>query len=131
MTSTNSQGTKLPMFLRLTQIVMVWGAAFILVYAQEHPTEPHQHPEGRTLSNPYDPTPESISRGRQRYVFTCRQCHGNRGKGDGDMSHAGGIPSDLTDEVWQHGERWYVDDDNEGKVGLCAPPWPPPKGAEK
>ncbi len=72
--------------------------------AQEHPAEPHTHAAGQTLANPVEVTPASIARGRQRYVFTCRQCHGNTGKGDGDMSHAGGEPSDFTDGVWQHGE---------------------------
>ncbi len=72
--------------------------------AQEHPPEPHTHPAGQALSNPVEATPASIARGRQRYVFSCRQCHGNTGLGDGDMSHAGGVPSDFTDAIWQHGE---------------------------
>ena len=71
---------------------------------QEHPAEPHRHAEGQALVNPFDATPESIATGRTRYVYSCRQCHGNRGQGDGDMSHAGGVPSDFTDDVWQHGE---------------------------
>ncbi len=71
--------------------------------AQEHPAQPHTHPAGQALSNPVEATRESVVRGRQLYVFDCRQCHGNRGKGDGDMSHAGGVPSDFTDDVWQHG----------------------------
>ncbi len=56
------------------------------------------------MTNPLEATSDSIARGRQRYRFTCRQCHGNAGQGDGDMSHAGGVPSDFTDDVWQHGE---------------------------
>ncbi len=71
--------------------------------AQEHPAEPHQHADAQALENPVEPTRESLVAGRQRYVFLCRQCHGNRGAGDGDMSHAGGIPSDFTDDVWTHG----------------------------
>jgi mono/diheme cytochrome c family protein len=72
--------------------------------AQEHPAEPHSHPEGQALANPVDATPASIRGGRQWYVFECRQCHGNSGKGDGDMSHSGGVPSDFTDGLWLHGE---------------------------
>jgi mono/diheme cytochrome c family protein len=72
--------------------------------AQEHAAEPHEHAEGQALANPVEATPESLASGRQRYVFECRQCHGNTGKGDGDMAHAGGVPSDFTDDVWQHGE---------------------------
>ena len=78
--------------------------ASIGMVAQEHPTGPHNHAEGQALTNPVEATSESVARGRQRYVFVCRQCHGNRGLGDGDMSHAGGVPSNFTDEVWQHGD---------------------------
>ena len=59
--------------------------------------------DAQALENPVEATRESLAAGRQRYVFLCRQCHGNRGAGDGDMSHAGGIPSDFTDDVWTHG----------------------------
>lgn len=71
--------------------------------AREHPAEPRQPADAQALENPVEPTRESLAAGRQRYVFLCRQCHGNRGAGDGDMSHAGGIPSDFTDDVWTHG----------------------------
>jgi len=84
---------------------LLLAAAFLPsgLAGQEHPAEPHEHPEGQALTNPVEATRESLARGRQRYVFDCRQCHGNTGKGDGDMSHAGGVPSDFTDDVWQHG----------------------------
>ena len=70
---------------------------------REHPADPHTHAAGQALTNPVEATSASIARGRQRYVFSCRQCHGNTGMGDGDMSHAGGVPSDFTDAIWQHG----------------------------
>ena len=79
------------------------GCAVLALGAQEHPAEPHTHTEGQALINPMEATADSIATGRQRYVFSCRQCHGNRGQGDGDMSHAGGVPSNFTDEMWQHG----------------------------
>ena len=79
-------------------------AAPVAVEAQEHPADPHRHEEGQALVNPVEATSASLRAGRQRYVFDCRQCHGNSGRGDGDMSHAGGVPSDFTDDVWQHGE---------------------------
>mgnify|MGYP001173082778 FL=1 len=77
--------------------------AVATLHAQDHPVEPHTHSEGQALVNPMEATRDSIATGRQRYVFSCRSCHGNRGKGDGDMSHAGGVPADFTDDVWQHG----------------------------
>ena len=70
---------------------------------QELPAEPGGQTDAQALENPIEATRESLVAGRQRYVFLCRQCHGNRGAGDGDMSHAGGIPSDFTDDVWTHG----------------------------
>ena len=70
----------------------------------EHPAEPHEHVDQQAVANPIEATAESRGIGRQRYVFMCRECHGNRGRGDGDMAHAGGVPSDFTDDVWQHGE---------------------------
>lgn len=70
-----------------------------------HPPEPRQHAEGQVLENPVPPTADSIATGRQRYVFMCRECHGNTGLGDGDMAHAGGDIPDFTDDVWLHGSR--------------------------
>ena len=68
-----------------------------------HPPEPHRHAEGQALDNPVPPTADSVATGRQRYVFMCRECHGNTGLGDGDMAHAGGDIPDFTDDVWLHG----------------------------
>ena len=85
-------------------LVLAAGLSVAAAGAQEHPADPHGHPEAQALDNPVEATRESLAAGRQRYVFMCRQCHGNTGKGDGDMSHAGGVPSDFTDDVWQHGE---------------------------
>ena len=90
--------------VRLFCLILVAGALPALCAAQEHPAQPHTHAAGQALSNPVEAVRESVVKGRQLYVFECRQCHGNRGKGDGDMSHAGGVPSDFTDAVWQHGE---------------------------
>ena len=89
--------------VRLAGLVLVAGGAPGLIGAQEHPAEAHTHAVGQALTNPVEATSASVARGRQRYVFSCRQCHGNTGLGDGDMSHAGGVPSDFTDAVWQHG----------------------------
>ena len=88
---------------RTTLCLALLGWAVVALSAQDHPVEPHSHAEGQALINPIEPTKTSIATGRERYVFSCRPCHGNRGKGDGDMSHAGGVPADFTDDVWQHG----------------------------
>ncbi len=83
-------------------LACAFGAA-VVEGKQAHPAEQPEPTEAQALENPVEPTRASLRAGRQRYVFLCRQCHGNRGAGDGDMSHAGGIPSDFTDDVWQHG----------------------------
>ncbi len=90
----------------------IWGLAVTTVVVskltvaatlQTHPPELHRHAEGQSLENPVLPTSDSVATGRQRYVFMCRECHGNTGLGDGDMAHAGGDLPDFTDVVWLHG----------------------------
>ena len=90
--------------LRLAVVLGVVGAAVVTAAGiQTHPPEPHRHAEGQALESPVPSTRDSVSTGRQRYVFMCRECHGNRGLGDGDMAHAGGEVPDFTDDVWLHG----------------------------
>ncbi len=85
-------------------ILVVGGyAAATAMALQSHPPEPHRHTEGQALENPMEPTADSKATGRQRYVFMCRDCHGNTGLGDGDMAHAGGDVPDFTDDSWLHG----------------------------
>jgi mono/diheme cytochrome c family protein len=52
------------------------------------------------VKNPVDKTPESIAAGKRIYLRLCQRCHGPEGKGDGG---GGGVPSDLTDDTWDHG----------------------------
>ena len=87
----------------LAALGVVGGALATGAAIQSHPPEPHRHAAGQALENPVPSTPESVATGRQRYVFMCRECHGNRGLGDGDMAHAGGDVPDFTDAVWLHG----------------------------
>ena len=90
--------------VRLAVVLGVVGAAVVTAAGiQTHPPEPHRHAEGQALESPVPSTQDSVSTGRQRYVFMCRECHGNRGLGDGDMAHAGGEVPDFTDDVWLHG----------------------------
>ena len=89
---------------RLAVVLGVVGAAVVTAAGvQTHPPEPHRHAEGQALENPMPSTPDSVATGRQRYVFMCRECHGNSGLGDGDMAHAGGEVPDFTDDAWLHG----------------------------
>jgi mono/diheme cytochrome c family protein len=59
------------------------------------------NPQAAALKNPVATTPESVAAGKRVYQRMCARCHGPSGKGDG--GGGGGIPSDLTDETWDHG----------------------------
>ena len=52
-------------------------------------------------------TAESLAAGAQSYTKTCALCHGATGNGDGKLAAAtaayGARPSNLTDDVWDHG----------------------------
>jgi mono/diheme cytochrome c family protein len=68
-----------------------------------HPPTPHRHPEAQKLKNPIPADESSVTEGRKIYLRQCASCHGPSGKGDGSMALAGGTPSNLTDETWDHG----------------------------
>ena len=68
-----------------------------------HPATPHRHPEAQQLKNPIPSDAVSIEEGRKLFQRNCASCHGPAGKGDGSMALAGGTPSNLTDETWDHG----------------------------
>jgi mono/diheme cytochrome c family protein len=77
---------------------------FAPAFAQEkHPSTPHRHPEAQKLKNPVPSDETSIAEGRKVYLRHCASCHGQTGKGDGSMALAGGTPSNLADETWDHG----------------------------
>lgn len=58
---------------------------------------PYQYPgtfEGRDraakeLKNPFEPTAETIKRGKQQYDIFCLNCHGPNGKGNGNIHTSG------------------------------------------
>jgi mono/diheme cytochrome c family protein len=68
-----------------------------------HPPTPHRHPEAQKLKNPIPGDAASIEEGRKVYQRNCASCHGASAKGDGSMALAGGTPSNLIDETWDHG----------------------------
>jgi len=68
-----------------------------------HPVTPHRHPEAQKLKNPIQADQSAIEEGRKIFQRNCASCHGPSGKGDGSMALAGGTPSNLTDEIWDHG----------------------------
>ena len=59
--------------------------------------------EARSLKNPLANDREAVEAGKKLFARHCASCHGPQGKGDGSMALAGGTPSNLTDDKWDHG----------------------------
>ncbi|HEY7547747.1 MAG TPA: c-type cytochrome [Blastocatellia bacterium] len=59
--------------------------------------------EAQKIKNPVPSDAASIEEGRKLYLRYCASCHGPQAKGDGSMALAGGTPSNLVDEEWDHG----------------------------
>jgi mono/diheme cytochrome c family protein len=70
---------------------------------EAHPPSPHRHPEAQKRKNPIPIDERSMDEARKVYLRHCASCHGPSGKGDGSMALAGGTPSNLVDETWDHG----------------------------
>jgi mono/diheme cytochrome c family protein len=66
-----------------------------------------QDQDAKELRNPVPSTPESLAAGAQSYTKACAVCHGATGTGDGKLAAAtaayGAKPSNLADDVWDHG----------------------------
>jgi mono/diheme cytochrome c family protein len=61
------------------------------------------NPKAAAVKNPVQPTPKSITAGRQAYMRACRQCHGPSGLGDGPLAPKDPSPPNLTDAEWIYG----------------------------
>ena len=59
--------------------------------------------EARSLKNPLASDRDAVEAGKKLFTRYCASCHGPQGKGDGSMALAGGTPSNLTDDKWDHG----------------------------
>jgi len=84
-------------------IACAWLAGAKAFEQDSHPTTPHRHPQAQKLKNPILSDASSIEEGRKLYLRHCASCHGPSGLGDGSMALAGGTPSNLTDDGWDHG----------------------------
>ena len=73
--------------------------------SDNHGANAHRHSETAEVHNPMSATPQSIADGKKVYEARCASCHGVTGKGDGKLvgSMKPPLPSDFTDETWQHG----------------------------
>ena len=98
------------MSLRNSRIVSrPWPAMVLSVsvvaglWLSPHAQEPLRNPEAQKIKNPEPKSAESVEAGKKLYQRYCASCHGPNGKGDGGLALSGGEPSDLTDDVWDHG----------------------------
>jgi mono/diheme cytochrome c family protein len=87
----------------LSLVILLVGLLSQVSANEQHPAEPHRHPEAEKIKNPLSSDPQSIEEGKKLYARFCASCHGAGAKGDGSLALAGGEPSDLTDETWDHG----------------------------
>jgi mono/diheme cytochrome c family protein len=84
---------------------MVFGLRALIAVAVL--LSPSQDPDPRTIENPVPTSAESLAAGAKNYDKLCALCHGAIGSGDGKLAAAtaayGARPSNLTDDVWDHG----------------------------
>ncbi len=86
-------------------IVLSATAAALAAAQHQHPAGgAHRHPQAAKLKNPVPPDAASIAAGKKLYVEHCAECHGDSGKGDGEMADTyNPKPANLTDAEWKHG----------------------------
>jgi cbb3-type cytochrome c oxidase subunit III len=85
--------------------VLLWAAAPLIVDgAAQHEPDAHRHPEAARLENPVPPDATSRDAGKALFTKHCAECHGDDGKGDGEMADMyTPRPANLTDAEWKHG----------------------------
>jgi mono/diheme cytochrome c family protein len=70
----------------------------------QHEASAHRHPAAEKIVNPVAPDAQSVASGKALYAKHCSQCHGESGKGDGEMADEyTPKPANLTDAEWKHG----------------------------
>lgn len=78
----------------------LFGLVFSVSYAQEtghiHKPHPHKHKQYAKVKNPVPTSEQSIKKGSEFYEKHCAGCHGEGGRGDGNLN--------LTDDMVIHGD---------------------------
>jgi mono/diheme cytochrome c family protein len=92
--------------LALTSCVLICAGAGAIAaqHPAQHDAAVHHHPAAAKIKNPVAPGAASIAAGEKLYVKHCSECHGDTGKGDGEMGEEmDPKPANLTDAEWKHG----------------------------
>jgi len=64
----------------------------------------HRHPAAEKMQNPVAADAASVEAGKKLYAQHCSECHGDNGKGDGEMAEdLNPKPANLVDADWKHG----------------------------
>jgi mono/diheme cytochrome c family protein len=98
----NTQSMRLARRIMLVASFLIFFVAGSL--AAQHDAAAHHHPEAAKIKNPVAANAMSVAAGKKVYLKHCAGCHGDTGKGDGEMGEElEPKPANLTDADWKHG----------------------------
>ncbi|MBI5074509.1 MAG: c-type cytochrome [Nitrospirae bacterium] len=75
---------------------LVFFVEYVLASEHTHQPHPHKHKQYAKVKNPVPVTEQSIKKGAEFYEKHCVGCHGEGGKGEGNLN--------LTDDIVIHGD---------------------------
>ena len=75
---------------------LVFGVSYAQATGHVHKPHPHKHEQNAKEKSPVPMTKQSIEKGRELFAKHCIGCHGESGKGSGNL--------DLTDGTVIHGD---------------------------
>jgi putative copper export protein/mono/diheme cytochrome c family protein len=91
------------------------GLGLVLGSHLHNPVSPEEAAEG----NPVPQSPESVARGREIFISSCTQCHGESGRGDGPLARTLPIPpANLYDHVPYHPDQFFFQVITNGLSGV-------------
>ena len=91
--------------LAVSAATILWLVAPVAAHDPwQHEAGAHRHPEAAKLKNPVSADDASVAAGKALFTKRCAECHGDSGKGDGEMADMyDPRPANLTDAEWKHG----------------------------
>ena len=96
---------RVPAILSLAVFV---GAGLGIALAADQFRDRALSPEQASRGNPVDASPASIDRGRILFNRNCIQCHGETGRGDGELARTLPIPpANLYDHIPYHPDQFF------------------------
>lgn len=92
----------------LLSLALFLSAGLGLVLAADQIKDRALSPEQASRGNPVDSSPASIERGRILFNRNCIQCHGETGRGDGELARSLPIPpANLYDHIPYHPDQFF------------------------